>query len=84
MMPSFCRHSPTLLRISAGVAKYDANGLRPLSPDGEKIMSEDITTVYGKVNRDMLNELQQSFDTGKLLETVDFIWFWSALTFRRS
>lgn len=36
-------------------------------------MSDDITTVYGKVNRDRLEDLHQSFDTAKLLEAVEFI-----------
>ena len=36
-------------------------------------MSEDITTLYGKVNRARLEELQQSFDAAKLLEAVEFI-----------
>ena len=36
-------------------------------------MSDDITTVYGKVNRDRLEELQQSFDTSRLLAAADFI-----------
>ncbi len=36
-------------------------------------MSDDIVTVYGKVNRDRLEELQQSFDTAKLLAAVEAI-----------
>jgi hypothetical protein len=36
-------------------------------------MSDDITTVYGKVNRARLEELQQSFDTTKLPAAVEFV-----------
>lgn len=36
-------------------------------------MSDDIVTIYGKVNRERLDELQQSFDTTKLLAAVEAI-----------
>lgn len=36
-------------------------------------MSDDIVTVYGKVNRERLEELQQSFDTARLLAAVEAI-----------